>query len=155
MVDEMVGKVVGLFKNSYGYALKIEEEENKVGSYFLNKSKSVDPLGYDLGFINGQVVHIIYWTTSSGNKMINNLKIITDKAEHLDVYDGEVINVYPELGGVVNRSSAEPPKPKVSQPTNEDNDNRIKFNEHYYLKENYFLLRGILEELRKLNSRRN
>lgn len=145
MVDEVVGKVAAIFKNEYGYAFKVEEEENKINSYFLNKNKSVDPLGYDLGFIHGQVVHIVYWTTSSGNKLVNNLKIITDKAEQLQVYDGEVINVYPELGGIKVKENQQP-----QVVDNKDNKDQTRYNDHYYIKETYFIQRAILEELRSL-----
>ena len=146
MVDEIIGSVSAIFKNEYGYAIKVLVDENKMTSFYLNKNKSIDPLGFDLGFLHNQIVHIVYWTTSSGNKMVNNLKIITADNQHLPVYDGESINVYPELGGVELKANPEPPKPKQTQ-----DSEGPKYNDHFYLKENYFLLRSILEELRKLN----
>ena len=132
MVEEMIGKILGVTQNNFGVVLKVMEDENNTNNYFLNKNNAVDPSKYNLSFLNDSECHLVYWKTDKGNRIITNIKLLSTTGETLDVYDGEKLNVF--------ESEVKPsaPEGKVGGYTNYEGKT---YDEKYYLKQIYFMLR--------------
>jgi len=76
---EITGLIKDAFSNKFGWAFKIQVNQDLEEVCYLNKNKDFDPLKFDYKFLIGKAVWLSYWITNSGYKVINTLKEIEGK----------------------------------------------------------------------------